>query len=1039
MDSDSGSEPEHVSVKAPGHKSDSSDTSSSGSSTSSSDSDPETRQKTGKMDDAAHKATSSIPKKKIQPVDTPQPVKQVPPGEGKTRTKKRNDRRRQRKRLDYLKREGFLEGEATTENLHRIEEDFKPEDPRLRNVEIQDNRADKAAAAVDLEAKSQALLKDVGEDSKINNVGVEEVGSRPDLENTFAETGREAKRQKLLTLIDAGNMEADCGTDLNVKLLERTQAGGQSLGSGGASENVPSPRDENMIDAPSSGKATTAKNEPIVNAPLSSAISIAQDEHMADAPMKAVDAESSEERDALQGYPIETEDSTPRPASSDTPTPSSQHRRSKLDLDGAKRMLFGSLGVRTPKTKQDESKTREELMKDVRPVKVPPADKAVRAAEDLKAIAADESWKIKIDLRAVECCHEGIELSTPPFPFVQRWDPQQQNRYNYGNAKKRKNKKRKRNNDNYYKETLYQESYNESPRHGEYDTDKVDRPTANSIPEEQRQECSPEGSLEDSQAVNEQVLRESGDVSADTHVRNDQLWTDLPSLPEDPTICPPLTREVATKGTVIAFKQLEMSAETNWQPNISDYRTAIVDGSTENGALCMTPAKRDRRNKQAEYDEQTGERLYSKFEMPGFNDDDENEYLEISFDELISPILLRAVDDQANVVNQEPGKAEDHISAQDGTSGVTSAQPGRNVTGQQTSGFDGAVDEVMEDEALIPSREARAQISELIKDAGWRSSVQSGVNGDFNAREHSMPPEKEDDREDTTLREPPSPKFNGFRSSPAIEVRSSPPLLEARFAKRLQAFGTEIAESVPPQNPVDSDAISIVSESKSAVGYPNLPGLGDDSELLHEEAQYRSDPLFDHQILSQDLISNSIAQSPAQSTRPSSPPKPIPSFEATGSEDEFPEPFSQAWDNRMSQLRDIKSESPREDAISPPSRRKSKANGRHSSSQRESNSTWNPDGDWSALGDDDVIDIIDDDDDDDGASTPRPSKPQMSSQIVDLTISSDTVDSGESPYNGDDDSYKLPKGSGWVSKSGASKERSASTRITYGKSKARIR
>jgi uncharacterized Zn finger protein (UPF0148 family) len=36
----------------------------------------------------------------------------------------------------------------------------------------------------------------------------------------------------------------------------------------------------------------------------------------------------------------------------------------------------------------------------------------------------DNTWHQRIDLRAVECCEKGIELSTPPFPFYRRWDSQ---------------------------------------------------------------------------------------------------------------------------------------------------------------------------------------------------------------------------------------------------------------------------------------------------------------------------------------------------------------------------------------------------------------------------------------------------------------------------------------------------------------------------------------------------------------------------------------------------------------------------------------
>lgn len=920
-------------------------------------------------------------------------------------------------------------------DLHKIAKESKPRDPHLGDAEMRDDRADKAAPDLDLEAKRQALLMTLREDSKTKNVGAEETGSRPNHENTFAKTG------KLSTLVDAGGIEADPAMDSQVKSQETIQTGGKLLGAEEAPNNAPSPRDETMIDALTSQNATTAEDEPMVNAPRSSATPNLHDEAMANAPMEAVDAGDAEERDALEDRPVETGDYALRSASWEKLTPSSQHRRSKLDLGGAKRMLFGSLGLRTPKTKEDESKTREQLMRDIRPFRVPQANNVVRVAEDLAAIAADESWKSKISLKAVECCHKGIELSTPPFPFVQRWDPQQRSGYNYGNSKKRKNKKRKRNNDNYYEETLYQESYNQSPAHDEHEAleGESNHPNANNTLKDPREEHSSEGSLLDSQAVNEQLLRENGDVSAGTLVGNDQPSTDLPSLPKDPTTCPPLTREVAKVGTVIAFKQLEMSAETNWQPNISDYRTAMVDEITENGDLYMTPAKRDRPNKQAEYDERNGERLYSKFEMPGFNNDDGNEHLEISFDELISPILLRAVDDQEKEGNEDPGMAEDHSASPDGTTGVVSARVGGNTSDQQYSGLDGGANEVMEDEPL--GSENRAEISELIKEAGWRSSVHSDVNGGLDARGDSMNLENDVNREDTTLIDPPSPRFNGFRSSPVVDIRSSPPLLESQSAKPLHASGTEIAESVPPQNSVESDAGSAILESKSPIEYPSLPETGDDSELFHEEAQPQSDHLFDHQILSQDSISNSMDQSPAESTRSlthpsqgSSPPKPIRSLDATGSEDEFPEPFSQAWEIRMSQVRNIKSESSQEDAISPSSYRKVKANGRHSSSQRGSNRTWKPDSDWSALENGD-----EDGDEEDGASTPRPSKSQMSSQIVDLTISSDAVDPVDSPYNGDDDSYKLPKGPGWVSKTRASKERSTSTRISSGKTKARSR
>jgi hypothetical protein len=50
----------------------------------------------------------------------------------------------------------------------------------------------------------------------------------------------------------------------------------------------------------------------------------------------------------------------------------------------------------------------------------------------------DDSWRERIDLRAVECCDHRVELSTPPYPFYQYWDAQ------YDTRKKRRDWRRSR-------------------------------------------------------------------------------------------------------------------------------------------------------------------------------------------------------------------------------------------------------------------------------------------------------------------------------------------------------------------------------------------------------------------------------------------------------------------------------------------------------------------------------------------------------------------------------------------------------------------
>jgi len=49
-----------------------------------------------------------------------------------------------------------------------------------------------------------------------------------------------------------------------------------------------------------------------------------------------------------------------------------------------------------------------------------------------------DAWRQRIDLRAVECCDGGVQLSTPPFPFYQYWDSQ------YDTRKKRRNRRSSR-------------------------------------------------------------------------------------------------------------------------------------------------------------------------------------------------------------------------------------------------------------------------------------------------------------------------------------------------------------------------------------------------------------------------------------------------------------------------------------------------------------------------------------------------------------------------------------------------------------------
>ena len=1012
--SSSDSEQEQQPSKGTAHEPGESETSSSGSSTSSSsDSEPEPPKTGQKRKGTAHKVESKKRTKETQRVVNASAPSTTPPGQGSKPTRNRNKRKRESKKLKFIKRNGILPATATKSDLHKLEE-ATTEFERQEMIAVGGKRAA-------FEAKRQDLL------ASITASGVD-VSLNPSL-------------QQRDNRINEHQSPVGDSTSKAAVTQDRTMTDQPAIGEG--------PRrlkPKNLsVDAPSNTPTTTQVLDSATDLPAT-AIQSPLGDSMSTA-MNAIvpNSNTAPHVDAME-VSANSCQSTPGAIEASETAPESQHRRSRLDVSSAKRMLFGSLGLRTPKTKDDELKTREKLMKDARPVKHPHVNDEIDTIEDIAAAAEDESWKDKIDLRAVECCYEGIELSTPPFPFVQRWDPQQQRGYSMGNAKKRKGKKRKRNNNDYYNDSSLRPQNGATPRKNPhkkqdqyedgslnfnmqstvvrldnedgYEQEAGSEPlTENANAESVDQEHSYDARFEDSVRVNEQLLHETEDASADTLVEVEEamdLTNDLPTVPEDISMCLSLTLDKAAKGNIIAFKQLEMSAETKWQPQISDYRTAIVDEILDDGTLSMTLAKRDQPLNNIQYDEQTGERLYSKFEMPDYHDDSDerkNGKLDISFDELINPVLVEATSEKG--IQNAMLQGQDQIVANfdPNETAVTVEEVYDRDADPEGMSLDGQNQVDSTTAPAKPSEEARQEIAELIRDAGWRSSI----NHELIDRQDDGPSSQSDNLNEPTSTGPASPKLSDSTSSPVtngFQVASSPPVAAFRTSRHEHASRSEIAESVYPQHPDDSPARSNISNQGSAIDYPDLPQVNDDSETFQQEAQDRSDLLeADHQIASQDLASSSSFHR-SQSPRIASPiltspekssSRPVSVSDGAGSDESLPELFSQAFDKRMSQAKNIKSELPEEEPISPPGHRKSKRNSRMESSQRESHRDWQPDFTENEL-------------DDDGESTPRQSQPGYSSQYVDLTISSDTVDPLDESYV-DEDSYILPKGPGWVQKS----------------------
>ena len=305
-------------------------------------------------------------------------------------------------------------------------------------------------------------------------------------------------------------------------------------------------------------------------------------------------------------------------------------KKRSLDVASTKRLLFGSLGVRTPRSKEDEEATRKKLAGKVNNFQSQSkAGEEERQAAEESEIDLDENWKDKLVIRATECVFDDIELTAPPFPFQQRWDDEADAiiRKRKGWGKKRKRKQRIQVYDEPEEESWYDNGYDNG-----YDNYENSELQLNYDDTEQHIDEGPTemDGVEDTAA---EVLESTKDDG-------------LPPMPDDTSSIPDLVEDELKKESIIAFKQLDMSKETNWQPRVSEYRVAEIHDVFEDGIISVKLAKRDRRQKKEDYDDEEydGPRRYSGFEMPGFEDDEQDDdgFREVAFPELIEPKLLRA-------------------------------------------------------------------------------------------------------------------------------------------------------------------------------------------------------------------------------------------------------------------------------------------------------------------------------------------------------------------------------------------------------------
>ncbi|KAK4237482.1 hypothetical protein C8A03DRAFT_15970 [Achaetomium macrosporum] len=347
-----------------------------------------------------------------------------------------------------------------------------------------------------------------------------------------------------------------------------------------------------------------------------------------------------------------------------------------------------------------------------------------------------QAWRDKIIYRAVECCHDDIELSEPPFPFVQGWDPQQQDL--------RGRWKRKQRNQPEYVEGRSAAKRRKYAGNGEsfysYDGDTGVGDTPLNYDDE------PEESAYQAEQAADQAVGEDND---------------LPPIPADVSALPSLTPGKAQPGMILTWKQWLLSKATNWQPQVSSLTGIVVD-VLDDSTLKLRLARRDRnldRNEKI-YDDE-GNRVYDKFELPGMGDEGESEdeaaeqgYRTLKLADMIETRILQqpasrpvegesperqpsrsseghamndakpdaglnASDSKAHAI---PGQieAESESKAIDSPHADVDAQHGDPSIASETPG-------AQEPGDMSISEDRRHEISQIINDAGFRKDVDPSV------------------------------------------------------------------------------------------------------------------------------------------------------------------------------------------------------------------------------------------------------------------------------------------------------------------------
>lgn len=233
-------------------------------------------------------------------------------------------------------------------------------------------------------------------------------------------------------------------------------------------------------------------------------------------------------------------------------------------------------------------------------------------------------WKSRINLSAFECWDEDHDLSAPPYPFEQHWDPASKLMRENQNSKKKKQRKIK-----------------PSQEQVGWPVDNVDEePEDTPVLDYDDSPATMKAASDPTDAIESQIMQ---DVQL-------AAKADLPLLPDDVSALPALQSNDIQVGAIVVFKLWTIDPATV-TPNISEYKTAIVEKEGDSGkgagTFRLKLADRDVPKKMEGQVDEKGRPIknaVSGFRMGDDEDEDDQSLWEGIFAELVEPKLLQAAD-----------------------------------------------------------------------------------------------------------------------------------------------------------------------------------------------------------------------------------------------------------------------------------------------------------------------------------------------------------------------------------------------------------